>query len=48
MPDTTREYPTCPEVPVSGFLLALAESRLRAWPPPGVAAALRDLAAMRL
>jgi hypothetical protein len=35
-----RECPTCPDVPVSAFLPALAESA-----PPEVAADLRDVAA---
>jgi len=40
MAQTTRECPVCPDVPISAFLRALAESA-----PPSVARNLRDLAA---
>jgi hypothetical protein len=40
MAQTTRECPTCPHVPISAFLRALAESA-----PAGIARNLRDLAA---
>jgi hypothetical protein len=39
MAQITCECPNCPDVPVSAFLLALAESA-----PPDMAADLRDLA----